>query len=137
MDAGVSLKKPVAGISCGLVAEDDKTILLADILGSEDHYGDMDFKVAGTEDGITGFQLDLKIPGISIELMYEALQKNQKARLEILGHMKDCIATPRSEINPLAPRIHRLKIKPDKIGSLIGPGGKNHSGIIRIVWRTN
>ena len=129
MDAGVSLKKPVAGISCGLVAEGDRTILLTDILGSEDHYGDMDFKVAGTEDGITGFQLDLKIPGISIELMYQALQKNKKARLEILEHMTQCISQPRSEINPLAPRINRIKINPDKIGFLIGPGGKTIRGL--------
>ena len=129
MDAGVALKKPVAGISCGLVAEGDQSVLLTDILGSEDHYGDMDFKVAGTEDGITGFQLDLKIPGISIELMYEAMQRNKKARLEILEQMNKCISEPRKEINPLAPRINRLKIKPDKIGFLIGPGGKTIRGL--------
>ena len=129
MDAGVPLQKPVAGISCGLVAEDDKTVLLTDILGSEDHYGDMDFKVAGTVDGITGFQLDLKIPGIPFDLMYQALQRNKKARLEILEEMSRCIAQPRSEVSPLAPRIRRIKINPEKIGFLIGPGGKTIRGI--------
>ena len=129
MDAGVPLTKPVAGISCGLVLEDSRKILLTDILGSEDHYGDMDFKVAGTTEGITGFQLDLKIPGISIDLMYEALQRNKAARLEILNEMSRCIPTPRSEINPMAPRIRRMKINPEKIGALIGPGGKTIRGI--------
>ena len=129
MDAGVPLKKPVAGISCGLVAEGDKYVLLTDILGSEDHYGDMDFKVAGTADGITGFQLDLKIAGISIDLMYEAMLKNKKSRLAILDKMNLCIPTHRSSTNPLAPKIHGLKINPEKIGSLIGPGGKTIRGI--------
>ena len=129
MDAGVPLKKPVAGISCGLVSEGDKKVLLTDIVGSEDHYGDMDFKVAGTRDGITGFQLDLKIAGVSIELMYEAMQRNLKARLEILDSMAECLAAPREEINPLAPSVQVVKINPDKIGALIGPGGKVIRGI--------
>ncbi len=129
MDAGVPLIKPVAGISCGLVQEGDKTILLMDILGSEDHYGDMDFKVAGTVDGITGFQLDLKIPGISIDLMYKAMLLNKKARFEILDEMSKCIAEPRGELSPYAPQIKQLKINPEKIGMLIGPGGKVIKGI--------
>lgn len=124
MDAGVPLQKPVAGISCGLVQEDGKTILLTDIIGSEDHYGDMDFKVAGTTDGITGFQLDLKIPGISIDLMYQAMIRNKKARLDILKIMTACISAPRNDISPFAPRIHVMKINPEKIGALIGPGGR-------------
>jgi polyribonucleotide nucleotidyltransferase len=129
MDAGVPIKKPVAGITCGLVKEGDQTILLTDILGSEDHYGDMDFKVAGTPDGITGFQLDLKIDGISIDLMYEALLRNKTSRLAILDAMGSCIATPREELNPNAPQIHTLKINPEKIGALIGPGGKVIRGL--------
>jgi polyribonucleotide nucleotidyltransferase len=129
MDAGVPLKKPVAGITCGLVKEGDQTILLTDILGSEDHYGDMDFKVAGTTDGITGFQLDLKIAGISIDLMYDALLRNKTARLDILKVMSDCIAEPRPELNPNAPQIHVMKINPEKIGGVIGPGGKVIRGL--------
>ena len=129
MDAGVAIRKPVAGISCGLVMENDRYVLLTDILGSEDHYGDMDFKVAGTEDGITGFQLDLKIAGISIDLMYEAMLKNKTARLTILENMTACIAQPRSEMNDLAPRIHVMKINPEKIGTVIGPGGKTIRGL--------
>ncbi len=129
MDAGVPLKKPVAGISCGLVCEDDQAILLTDILGSEDHYGDMDFKVAGTVDGITGFQLDLKIPGIPLNLLYDAMLRNKSARLFILQEMNKCITEPRTDISPFAPRIHVLKINPDKIGALIGPGGKVIRGI--------
>lgn len=129
MDAGVPLLAPVAGISCGLVKEGEKTILLTDILGSEDHYGDMDFKVAGSREGITGFQLDLKIPGISIDLMYEAMLRNKTARMQILDAMADCIAGPREDISPYAPRIHCMQINPEKIGALIGPGGKVIKGI--------
>ncbi len=129
MDAGVPLQKPVAGISCGLVSEDDNMILLTDILGSEDHYGDMDFKVSGTSDGITGFQLDLKIAGLSIDMMYEAMLRNKTARMHILGEMSKAIAAPRSEISEYAPQIHELKINPEKIGALIGPGGKIIRGI--------
>ncbi len=129
MDAGVPIKRPVAGISCGLIMEGDRKVLLTDILGSEDHYGDMDFKIAGTTDGITGFQLDLKIAGISIDLMYEAMLRNKTARLDILKTMTECIASPRDEINRFAPRIETIKIKPDKIGALIGPGGKTIRGI--------
>jgi polyribonucleotide nucleotidyltransferase len=130
MDAGVKIKAPVAGISCGLVTgENGEALLLTDILGSEDHYGDMDFKVSGTRDGITGFQLDLKIPGISIDLLYEAMQRNKKARFKILDVIEECIPAPRENISPYAPRIESMQINPDKIGALIGPGGKIIKGI--------
>ena len=124
MDAGIPVKGHVAGISCGLVKEGDKRVLLTDILGSEDHFGDMDFKVAGTSDGITGFQLDLKIDGISLELIYEAMLRNKTARMDILKVMNDCISAPREEMSPYAPRIETIQINPEKIGALIGPGGK-------------
>lgn len=129
LDAGVPLKSPVAGISVGLVQEGDREILLTDILGSEDHHGDMDFKVAGTTDGITGFQLDLKTPGISIDLMYKAMLQNREARLAILESMGSCLAKPREDISEYAPRMHVIKINPEKIGALIGPGGKVIKGI--------
>jgi polyribonucleotide nucleotidyltransferase len=130
MDAGVPIKAPVAGISCGLVTGNDgKTLLITDILGSEDHYGDMDFKVAGTKDGITGFQLDLKIDGISVELLYEAMMRNKTSRFKILEVITDCIAAPRTEISEYAPRIETININPEKIGALIGPGGKHIKGI--------
>lgn len=129
MDAGVPIKGHVAGISCGLVKEGDKCVLLADIIGSEDHYGDMDFKVAGTRKGITGFQLDLKIAGISIDLILEAMYKNKTNREKILDVLESCIATPRTDMSAFAPRIHVLKINVEKIGALIGPGGKIIKGI--------
>lgn len=129
MDAGVPIKNHVAGISCGLVKEGDRSIIIVDIIGSEDHYGDMDFKVAGTKNGITGFQLDLKIPGISIDLLCEAMRKNKITRSKILEVMNTCIAEPRKELSAYAPRIEIIKINPEKIGSLIGPGGKIIKGI--------
>lgn len=130
MDAGVKIKAPVAGISCGLVTGNEgDALLITDILGSEDHYGDMDFKVAGTSEGITGFQLDLKIPGISIEMLYQAMLRNKTARFEILKVITDCISAPRDEMSKYAPRIQSMKINPDKIGALIGPGGKIIKGI--------
>ena len=129
MDAGVPIKSHVAGISCGLVKEGERTVLLIDIIGSEDHYGDMDFKVAGTKDGITGFQLDLKIPGISIDLICEAMKKNKAARSKILEVLNNCISEPRKELSAHAPRIQIKKINPEKIGALIGPGGKVIKGI--------
>ena len=129
MDAGVPIREHVAGISCGLVKEGDRAVLLTDILGSEDHFGDMDFKVAGTTVGITGFQLDLKIAGISIDLMYEAMLRNKAARAQILDVMNECISAPREEMSPYAPRIKVIKINPEKIGALIGPGGKVIKGI--------
>ncbi len=125
MDAGVPIKRPVAGISVGLVTGDNgERVFLTDILGSEDHYGDMDFKVSSTRDGITGFQLDLKIAGLDFEGMYEALLQNRQARLKILEVMQACIAEPRTEMSPYAPAISIVRINPEKIGALIGPGGK-------------
>ncbi len=130
MDAGVPIKAPVAGISCGLVTGDNgETVLLTDIIGAEDHFGDMDFKVCGTRDGITGFQLDLKLPGIPIELLCEGMERDRVARLQILDVIEGCIASPRSDISPNAPRLEVISINPDKIGALIGPGGKNIKAI--------
>ena len=131
MDAGVPLVRPVAGISIGLCTEygaDDKIAqykLLTDIIGWEDHFCDMDCKIAGTEKGITGFQLDLKLRGVPHTVMTEAVEKARVARLAILGEMKKTIAEPRKEISKYAPRIETIKINPEKIGAIIGPGGKN------------
>jgi len=131
MDAGVPLRKAVTGISIGLVTDSssDRKVFLTDILGSEDHYGDMDFNLAGTRDGITGFQLDLKIPGIDVESMYTAMQQSRQARMEILDIMDECIRESRTEMSPYAPRVESLHINPEKIGGLIGPGGKVIRGI--------
>lgn len=130
MDAGVPLKKAVAGISVGLVTDGHgRKVFLTDILGSEDHFGDMDFKVAGTRDGITGFQLDLKIAGVDIPSLFEAMQQNREARMQILDAMDAAIAEPRAEISRYAPKITTVKINPEKIGALIGPGGKVIRGI--------
>ena len=124
MAAGVPISNPVAGISIGLVKEPDRHVLLTDILGDEDHFGDMDFKVAGTQNGITGIQLDLKIDGISEEIIRGALHQSREARIEILRTMLSAIPRPRSEISPWAPRLLRTHIDPEKLGLLIGPGGK-------------
>jgi polyribonucleotide nucleotidyltransferase len=124
MAAGVPISNPVAGISVGLVKEAEKWVLLTDIIGDEDHYGDMDFKIAGTQNGITGIQLDLKIAGISEEIIRATLQQSREARMEILRKMLTTIFRPRAEISPWAPRLLRTKIDPEKIGLLIGPGGK-------------
>jgi polyribonucleotide nucleotidyltransferase len=124
MAAGVPITNPVAGISVGLVKEPDRYVLLTDIIGDEDHYGDMDFKVAGTQNGITGIQLDLKIDGISEEIVRNTLKQSREARMEILRNMLMAISRPRSEISPWAPRLLRTHIDPEKIGLLIGPGGK-------------
>ena len=130
MDAGVPITAPVAGISCGLVTDDNgRALLLTDIIGSEDHFGDMDFKVCGTREGITGFQLDLKLPGISIDLLCEGMERDRVARLKILDVIENCIAAPRAEISERAPRVEALQINPAKIGALIGPGGKNIKAI--------
>ena len=123
--AGVPMKKPVAGIAMGLITEGDKYAVLSDILGEEDHLGDMDFKVAGTEDGITGFQMDIKIAGVSTEIMQKALAQAKRGRLHILGIMNKTISKPAPQISQYAPRIEVMKIETDKIGALIGPGGKN------------
>jgi polyribonucleotide nucleotidyltransferase len=129
MAAGVKIKNPVAGISVGLVQEGDRYALLTDILGSEDHHGDMDFKVAGTQVGITGIQLDLKIRGISTALLGEALAQSRTARIEILRTMLTAISRPSDELSEYAPRLLVTQIDPEKIGMLIGPGGKNIRGI--------
>jgi len=124
MDAGVPLTAPVAGVAMGLVMEGNKYAILTDIAGAEDHYGDMDFKVAGTRNGITALQMDIKIAGINAQIMAEALEQAKKGRLYILGIMEKTIATSREEISPYAPRIVQIKINPDKIRDVIGPGGK-------------
>jgi polyribonucleotide nucleotidyltransferase len=125
MDAGVPMIKPVAGISVGLFSEGSKAELVIDILGAEDHCGDMDFKVAGTRDGITGFQVDLKTRGLPWNLVEGAFAMAKKGRADILDFMKTVIAEPRAELSQYAPRITTVKINPEKIGALIGPGGKN------------
>ncbi len=124
MDAGVPLTAPVAGIAMGLVKEGDKVGILTDIMGSEDHYGDMDFKVAGTEKGITALQMDIKIGGVSIDIMRQALAQAREARLHVLGKMAETIRAPRAEMSPYAPRFVTIKIRPEKIREIIGPGGK-------------
>jgi polyribonucleotide nucleotidyltransferase len=124
MDAGVPVKAPVAGIAMGLVQEKGKVAILTDILGSEDAHGDMDFKVAGTEKGITALQMDLKAAGISMAITKQALAEAKEGRLHILGKMKEALAAPRTEMSPYAPRMVRIMIPSDKIGMLIGPGGK-------------
>jgi polyribonucleotide nucleotidyltransferase len=130
MDAGVPISNPVAGISIGLVKEgEDQWTLLTDIIGDEDHFGDMDFKVAGTQNGITGIQLDLKINGISEAIIRAALAQARETRIEILRKMLTTISRPKEELSPYAPRLLRTQIDPEKIGLLIGPGGKNIRGI--------
>ncbi len=129
LHAGVPMKKPVAGIAMGLITDGSKFAVLSDILGEEDHLGDMDFKVAGTEEGITGFQMDIKIAGVSTEIMKKALEQAKRGRLHILGIMNKTISKPSAEISKYAPRIEVMKIETDKIGALIGPGGKNIKAI--------
>ena len=124
MDAGVPIKEPVAGIAMGLIKEGDRVMVLSDILGLEDHLGDMDFKVCGTEHGVTALQMDIKIGGITAQLMLQALAQAREGRLHILGRMRAALAAPREHMSPFAPRIYTLKIKPDKIREIIGPGGK-------------
>jgi polyribonucleotide nucleotidyltransferase len=124
MDAGVPIKAPVAGIAMGLIKEGEKIAVLTDILGVEDHLGDMDFKVTGTTEGVTAFQMDTKIGGISFDVMRNALERAKQGRLHILGLMKQALPTPRQEMSPYAPRIIILHIHPDKIREVIGPGGK-------------
>jgi polyribonucleotide nucleotidyltransferase len=130
MDAGVPVKAAVAGIAMGLVKEDDRVEILSDILGDEDHLGDMDFKVAGTDKGITALQMDIKVPGISREILEKALLQAREGRLHILGKMNETIANPRAEISAYAPRIKTIEVKPEKIRDVIGPGGKNIRAII-------
>jgi polyribonucleotide nucleotidyltransferase len=130
MDAGVPIAAPVAGIAMGLVLEGDSYAVLTDIAGAEDHYGDMDFKVAGTSDGITALQMDIKVPNVTTAIMKEALEQARKGRLQILETMNATISTPRTQLSQYAPRIYTTKIPTDKIRELIGPGGKVIKGII-------
>jgi len=130
MDAGVPMKSPCAGIAMGLVVEGDKYAILTDIAGAEDHYGDMDFKVAGTREGITALQMDIKVSGVSVAMMREALAQARKARLEILDTMDRTMSAARPEISTYAPHLHMLTIPTDKIRDLIGPGGKKIRSII-------
>jgi polyribonucleotide nucleotidyltransferase len=130
MDAGVPIPAPVAGIAMGLVLEGENYAVLTDIAGAEDHYGDMDFKVAGTSKGITALQMDIKVPTVTTKIMRQALQQARKGRLEILDKMLATIGTPRTQLSQYAPRIYTTKIPTDKIRELIGPGGKVIKGII-------
>lgn len=130
MDGGVQIKRPVAGIAMGLVKEGEQAVVLSDILGNEDHLGDMDFKVCGTEFGITGFQMDIKIKGISFEIMEQALQQAKEGRMKILGIMNAAIPAPRPAISVYAPHLYTVTIPVDKIGAVIGPGGKTIRHII-------
>ena len=129
MDAGVPLKSHVAGIAMGLVKEGEKFGILTDIMGTEDHYGDMDFKVAGTDKGVSALQMDIKIKGVSIDIMREALGRAREARMVVLGKMRELIEKPRAELSPFAPRFVTIKIKTEKIREIIGPGGKVIRGI--------
>ena len=124
MDAGVPIKEPVAGVAMGLISTGEKMAVLTDIIGDEDHYGDMDFKVAGTQDGVTAIQMDIKIDGITREIMQKALDQAREGRLHILGEMAKAIAKPRHEVSAYAPVIKTIHIKPEKVRVLIGPGGK-------------
>ncbi|HEY0169527.1 MAG TPA: polyribonucleotide nucleotidyltransferase [Pyrinomonadaceae bacterium] len=124
MDAGVPIKSAVAGVAMGLVMEGNRYAILSDIAGAEDHYGDMDFKVAGTREGITALQMDIKIGGINAQIMAEALEQAKKGRMHILGIMEQAIPAAREELSPYAPRIITIKINPDRIRDVIGPGGK-------------
>ena len=129
MDAGVPMKAPCAGVAMGLIKEGAKVAVLTDILGSEDHLGDMDFKVAGTEKGITSIQMDIKIQGLDLKIMEQALEKARRGRLHILQEMAKVLPGPRTELSKFAPRIFTMQIKPDKIGDVIGPKGKTIRGI--------
>jgi polyribonucleotide nucleotidyltransferase len=129
MSAGAPLKAPVAGIAMGLITDGKRHAILSDILGMEDHLGDMDFKLAGTSEGITAIQLDLKIDGLPFELMEQALEQAKVGRIHILDEMNKAMPKP-NDISPYAPRIMSIMINPEKIGALIGPGGKNIKKII-------
>ncbi|MEO8209184.1 MAG: polyribonucleotide nucleotidyltransferase [bacterium] len=130
MDAGVKIKKPIAGIAMGLIKENDKVAILSDILGDEDHFGDMDFKVAGTADGITAIQMDIKIRGISFDIMEKALVQAKEGRMHILGKMNEVLDKSRDSISPYAPHLYSMNIPKDLIGAVIGPGGKTIRHII-------
>ncbi len=130
MDAGVPIKTPVAGIAMGLIKEDTDFIILSDILGDEDHVGDMDFKVAGTREGVTAIQMDIKIKGLTQDILASALRQARDGRLFILDVMEKTIKEPRPELSIRAPKIHTMQVKPDKVRDVIGPGGKNIRNII-------
>ena len=132
MDAGVPVTKAVSGIAMGLVKEGNDYAVLSDILGNEDHLGDMDFKVAGTSDGITGFQMDIKIQGISFEIMEKALHQAKEGRMHILGKMNEAISKPNDSLSPYAPRLITMNVATDQIGLIIGPGGKTIQGMQRL-----
>ncbi len=132
MDAGVPIHAPVAGIAMGLIKEGDNAAILSDILGDEDHLGDMDFKVAGTEKGITAIQMDIKIDGLSHELLSQALEQARKGRLHILSKMKEALSVSRTEMSPYAPRVESIKIPKEKIKDVIGPQGKMIKGIVEL-----
>jgi polyribonucleotide nucleotidyltransferase len=129
MDAGIPIKTPVAGIAMGLIKEGDRVAVLSDILGDEDHLGDMDFKICGTKAGVTAVQMDIKIQGLTREILDTALRQAKDGRLHILGKMAEALAGTRPEMSQYAPRIHTLKVKPDQIREIIGPGGKTIRGI--------
>jgi polyribonucleotide nucleotidyltransferase len=131
MDAGVPIKKHVAGIAMGLILEEDAEIILTDIIGMEDHYGDMDFKVAGTRDGITAFQMDCKVSGVSDELLMKALMQAREARMYILDRMYETISAPRPHLSKYAPIIKVTKVDPEKVADVIGPGGRVIKKIIK------
>jgi polyribonucleotide nucleotidyltransferase len=132
MDGGVGIKRPVAGIAMGLIKENDRIAVLSDILGNEDHLGDMDFKICGTTEGITGFQMDIKIKGVSFEIMESALQQAKEGRLHILGIMKETLSEARASISSYAPHLYTMKVPVEMIGAVIGPGGKNIRHIIEL-----
>jgi polyribonucleotide nucleotidyltransferase len=129
MDAGVKIKKPVSGIAMGLITDNQKYAVLSDILGDEDHLGDMDFKVTGTKDGITATQMDIKVDGLPYEILEKALMQAHDGRMHILGKILDTIPEPREDFKPHAPRIETMLIPKDMIGAVIGPGGKIIQGI--------
>ena len=130
MDAGIQIKSPVAGVAMGLIMLKDKYAVLTDILGDEDHLGDMDFKVCGTERGVTAIQMDIKISGLTREVVEKALSQARTARLHVLAKMNEALATPRSDLSAHAPRITQIKVKPDQIRTIIGPGGKMIKAIV-------
>ncbi|MEZ4599255.1 MAG: polyribonucleotide nucleotidyltransferase [Syntrophotaleaceae bacterium] len=130
MDAGVPIRQPVAGIAMGLIKEGDDVAVLSDILGDEDHLGDMDFKVTGTADGITALQMDIKIGGVDQAIMKQALEQAREGRIHILGKMAEALSAPRAELSPYAPRITTIHVKPDQVRTVIGSGGKNIRGIV-------
>jgi polyribonucleotide nucleotidyltransferase len=129
MDAGVPLRTAVSGIAMGLIKDDEEVVILSDILGDEDHLGDMDFKVTGTEKGVTALQMDIKIEGVSREIMTKALEQAKAGRLHILKEMQQAISVPRPEVPEHAPKIFSMQINPDKIRDIIGPGGKIIKGL--------